>query len=94
MAATSIDKLAESFENPKISPTDSDPMYAIIHSLQKLLNSNVASVSTNIRYGTLGHLCLTISSTVYSTLSTTLFIPPPNTRVAPVVPAGATVNEA
>ena len=42
--------------------------YATIHSLHKLLNSNVVSISTKLGCGTIGHLNLNISPTVYVTL--------------------------
>ena len=90
MAAPSVDKLVESFENPNIPPIDGEPTYATLHEIHELLNSNTASVSTNIGCSTLGHLCLTLSPTVYATLSTTRFIPPLNTGATPVIPAGTT----
>ena len=62
--------------------------------MHKLLNSNAASVTTNLGCSTLVHLCLTLSPTVYATLSTTRFIPPLNTGATPVIPAGATVPKA
>ena len=68
-------------------------MYAIIHSLHELLNSNTASVCTNLVCGNLGHLCLTLSPTIYVTLLVTLAVPLSNTDAAFVIPAGATVPE-
>ena len=90
MAATSVDKLVESFKNPTIPLIDGKPTYATIHSLHKLLNSNTASVSTNLGCGTLGHLCFTLSLTFYTTLLATRVVPPPNSVATPVIPAGAT----
>ena len=72
----SVDKLVESFKNPNIPPIDGEPTCAILHAMQKLLNSNATSVSTNLGCSTLGHLCLTLSPTVYTTLSTTRVVPP------------------
>ena len=66
MAATSVDKLAEGFKNPTIPLIDGKPMHATIHAMHDLLNSNAASVNTNLGCGTLGHLCLTLSPTVYT----------------------------
>ena len=94
MAAPSIDKIVEIFENPSIPPIDSKLTYTMHHSKHDLLNSNTASVNTNLGCGTLGHLCLTLPPTVYTTLSTTQVIPPPNTGATPVVPEGATGPEA
>ena len=89
MAATSVDKLVESFEKPTIPPINGKPTYATIHSLQKFLNSNMASVSTNLRCGTMGHLCLTLSFTVYKTLLETQVVTPTNHGAAPIIPEGA-----
>ena len=68
MAAPSIDKLLESFENPSIPPIDGKPTYVTLHAMHEILNSNAASVNTNLGCGTIGHLCLTLSPTVYATL--------------------------
>ena len=61
--------------------------------MHELLNLNAASVSTNLGCGTLGHLCLTLSPTVYVTLSTTRVIPPLNPGATPVIPARETGPE-
>ena len=58
--------------------------------MHEVLDSNAASVTANLGCGTLGHLCLTLSPTVYATLSTTRVVPPPNPGATPVIPAGAT----
>ena len=94
MAAPSVDKLAESFENPHIPTIDGEPTYATLHGMHDLLEFNAASVATNLGGGTLGHLFLTLSPTVYSTLSTTIVVVPLNTSTTPVIPAGATGPEA
>ena len=90
MTAISVDNLVKSFEKPKIPPIDGKPMFTTIHSLYELLNSNVASVSTKLRWGMLGNLCLTLSPTFYATLLATQVVPPPNPGAAPVIPAGST----
>ena len=90
MAAPSVDKLVESFETPSIPTIDGKLMYATLHAMHELLNSNAASVNTNLGCSTLGYLCLTLSPTVYATLSTAQVVPPPNTGATPVIPAGAT----
>ena len=83
MAAPSVDKLIESFENLSIPSIDGDPTYTTLHAIHKLLKSNAAC-------GTLSHLCLTLSPTVYATLLTTRVFPPLNPGATPVIPAGAT----
>ena len=94
MAAPTVDKLVERFENPHIPPIDGEPTYATLHGMHKLLNSNAASVTTNLGCRTLGHLCLTLSPTVYATPSTTRVAPHLNTGANPFILAGATVPEA
>ena len=90
MSATSVNKLIDSFENPTIPLINSKPIYARIHSLHKLLNSNLVSARNNLGCGTVGHLCLNLYPAVYATLSATKVVPPPNTGAAPVILAGAT----
>ena len=62
--------------------------------MHNLLNSNTASVNTNLGYGTLGHLCLTLPPTVYTTLLTTRVGPPINPGATPFILEGATGPEA
>ena len=93
-AAPSVNKIMESLENPSIPMIDREPTYATLHAMQDILNSNAASVTTNLGCGTLGHMCLTLYPTVYATLSTTRVVPPPNTGATPVIPADATGPEA
>ena len=90
MAPPSINKLVESFEKPNIPPIDGETTYATLHAMRDLLNSKLASVSTNLGCGTLGHLCLTLSPTVYATLSTIRVAPPLNIGATTVIPAGTT----
>ena len=89
MAAPSVDKLVKSFENPNIPPIDGEPMYATLHAMHELLNSNAASVTTNLGCGTLGHVCFTLFPTIYATLSTTRVVPPLDPGATPVILAGA-----
>ena len=56
MAAPTVDKLVESFENPDIPLINGDPTYVTLHGMYELLNSNAASVATNLICGYLGHL--------------------------------------
>ena len=54
------------------------------------LNSNAASVQSNLGCGTLGLLFLTVSPAVYATLSTTAFVSPVNPGTEPSIPTGYT----
>ena len=94
VAAPSVNKLVESFENPSIPLIDWEPTYVTLHAMHKLLKLNAASVTTNLGCGTLGHLCLNLSPTVYATLLTTRVVPSFNPDTTPVIPAGATRPEA
>ena len=94
VSAPSVDKLVEIFENPSILAIGGEPTYATLHSMHKLLDSNTASVNTNLGCGTLVHLCLTLSPTVYATLLTKQVVPPTNPRARPLILADATGPEA
>ena len=94
MAAPSVDKIVESFENPSIPLIDGEPTYTTLQAIHDLLKSNAASVTTNLGCSTLRLLCLTLSPSGYATLSTTLVVPPHNTGATPVIPEGATGPEA
>ena len=94
MAATSVDKLVESFENPSIPPIDNKPTFATLHAMHKLLESNAASVNTNLGCGNIGYLCLNLSPTIYVTLSIKRVVPPPSPRATPVIPADTTGTKA
>ena len=56
MAAPTVNKLVKRFKNPHIPPIDGEPTYAMLHGMHELLNSNTASVATNLGCGTLFHL--------------------------------------
>ena len=94
MASISVDKLVNKLENPTIPLIYVKSTYVTIHAKQDIIKLNTASVNTNLICGTLGHLCLTLSPTVYATLLTIRFIPPPNPGATLVIPAGITGPEA
>ena len=48
MAAPTVKKLVDSFENLHIPPINGESTYATLHRMHKLLNSNSASVATNL----------------------------------------------
>ena len=86
----SIDKIVDGFPFPTINPIVRTPNYESIAEIHLRLNSNAASVQSNLRCGTLGLLFLTISPAVYSTLLTVAFVPPVNPGTKPNIPSGAT----
>ena len=75
---SSIEKIVDRFPFPKIDPIIGTPYYESIADIHLKLNSNAASVQSNIRCGTLGLLFLTVLPAVYATLSTSTFVPPVN----------------
>ena len=94
MAATSANKIAEGFKNPTIPPIDGKPTHTNIHAMHDLLNSNAASVNTNLGCSTIGHLCPTLPPTVYAIFLETRVVTPPNPGAKPVILAGATGTKA
>ena len=65
---TTLDKIVDGFPFPKISPIAGAPNYETIAKVHLELNSNAASVQSNLGCGTLGLLQLTVSPAVYATI--------------------------
>ena len=61
---TSIDKIVDGFPFPTIPPIVGTPTYNTISEVNLKLNSNSAYVQSNLVYGTLGLLQLTVSPAV------------------------------
>ena len=87
---SSIEKTVDGLPFPTINPIIGTPDYESIADIHIKLNSNAASVQSNLGCGTLGLLFLTVSPAVYAILSTTAFIPPVNPGPKPSIPTGAT----
>jgi hypothetical protein len=83
--ATSIDKLLEGFPHQTLVPITGKPHYEAIATLTRKLNTNAASVQSELGGGALGHPTLTISITSYATLSDTAFAIPANPGPTPNV---------
>ena len=62
------------------------PAFNTLEALKLFLGTNSASVISHLGNGALGLLWIIISDTVYDTLSCTLFIPPANPGLIPVIP--------
>ena len=75
---SSIEKIVDGFPFPTIDPIIGTPDYESIADIHLKLNSNAASVQSNIVCGTHGLLFLTVSPAVYTNLSTTTFVLPVN----------------
>ena len=87
---TAIDKIVDGFPFPMIPPIFWTPTYNTIAKVNLKLNSNVASVQSNLYCGTLGLLQLTVSPAVYNTLSSTAFIVNVNPGSEPIIPDNST----
>ena len=87
---SSIEKIVDGFPFPTINSIIGTPDYKSIADTQLKLNSNAASVQSNLGCGTLGLSFLTVSPTVYATLSTTEFFLPVNPGPEPIIHTGST----
>lgn len=89
----SVDSLLEGFPHTTVPPILGQPSYETITNVLRLLNSNAASVQSELGGGQLGHLGLTVSPAVYATLSADPFVVPPNPGPTGTVPAHATAPQ-
>ena len=87
---TPIDNILGGFTFPAIPPIVGTPTYNTIAEVNIKLNSNTASVQSNLGCGTLGLLQLTVSIAVYNNLSVTSFVVPVNPGSAPDISAKST----
>ena len=87
---TTPDKIVESFPHPTIMPIVGQPTYETLAEIHLKLNTNAASVHSNLGNGLLGLLFLPVSPAVYNTQSATPFIPPENPGPTADIPAHAT----
>ena len=87
---TATDKIVDGFPFPTIPPIVGTPTYNTIAEVNLKLNSNSASVQSNLGCGTLGLLKLTVSPAIYNTLSATPFVVPVNPGSVPITPANST----
>jgi hypothetical protein len=85
MAATSVESFIEGFPYSIIPPIEGLPTYESITDVTRLLNTNDASIHSELGDGQLGHLALTLSPAVYATLSAIPFVAPPNPGPVPVL---------
>ena len=83
---TAINKIVDSFLFPTISPIIRAPNYETIAKVHLKLNSNAASVQSNLKCGTLDLIHLIICPAVYATLSATAFVAPVNPGAEATIP--------
>ena len=72
---STIDKIVEGFPFPTIDPIIGEPNYEKIAEVHLKLNSNAASVQSNLGCGTLGLLYLTLKPAVYATVAANNTLP-------------------
>ena len=87
---STIDNILDGFPFPTITMIVRPPNFETISELHMNLNSNKAPVQSNLSNVPLGLLYLTVSTTVYTTLSATIFIVPVNPGSELITPDGAT----
>ena len=87
---TAIGKIVDDFPFPTIPPIVGTPTYYTIAEVNLKLNSNSASVQSNLGCGTFGLLQLTVSPAVNNTLSSIAFITTVNPGSVPIIPANST----
>ena len=87
---TAIDKIVDGFKFPTIPPISGTPTYHTISEVNLKLNSNSASVQSNLSCGTLGLIQLIVSPALYNTLSVTTFDVNVNPGSSPDIPANST----
>ena len=88
---TAIYKIVDGFPLPKSIVRT--PTYNTIAEVNLKLNSNSASVQSNLGYGTLGLLKMTVSLSVYNTLLSISFIVPVNPGSIPIIPTNSTGSQ-
>ena len=94
MPSDSIDNIIDAFPHATLTRIEGIPTFTTIRHMQVELNSNSASIHSNLGDGQLGHLYLTISPTVYATLSAQEFLIPENPGALPQIPGNATSRQA
>src|SRR5688572_2842431 len=85
-----VDSIVDGFPHSTIPPILGMPSYATIAKMHLKLNTNAASVNSNLGNGQLGLLHLTITNQVYNKLSNVPFVVPVNPGAKPNIAANAT----
>ena len=88
--STTIDKIVYGFPFQTIPPIVGTPTYNTIAEVNLKLNSNPASIQSNLGCGTLGLLQLTVSPAVYNTFLSNAFIVPINPGSVLIISANST----
>ena len=73
---STIDKPIETFQIPSLTKIVGMPIYETIKIINDELSTNAATIPTTLGGGNLGHVAITVSPTIYATLSNTPFVAP------------------
>jgi hypothetical protein len=84
-----VDDVNNGFEHPTIALIRGEPNYETIHSVQKLINANAASLHSYHGGGNHEHLGAIISPTRYAAISPVIFVAPTNPGRTTTIPADA-----
>ena len=85
-----IDKIVEGFPHPTITPIIGIPTYESISEIHIKLNSNAASVHSELGNGALGLLALTVTPAVHNTLAGVPYVTAVNPGQMVTIPPGST----
>ena len=77
---TSVEKVIDGFATPTLTSIVGMPDYESIKLVNDELTGNAFGVRTNLGCGTVGYSRLTLTPTVYATLSAVPFVAPPQSR--------------
>jgi hypothetical protein len=90
MSNSDATKITDNFPHKSIHPIVGQPSYETIKDLHLKLNENAVKVHSNLGNGLLGYLGVTVSPSIFNTLSNIPFVIPPNPGIAPIFPNDAT----
>ena len=90
---TDIDNIIGQFLHPAIPAIRDAPTYEHISFTNIMLNTNAASIHTNLGDGKQGYLSLTISASQYAKVLSVTFVPPTNPGVTAVISDNATATQ-
>ena len=90
---SSSEKIIKGFSQPTIMLIVGQLCFDTLKELKLCLSINAASIISHLGNNALGLLWLTVSSTVFNTLSFATFIPPVNPGSIPIIPPCATAAQ-
>jgi hypothetical protein len=86
-SSLTVDDVINGFKHPTIAPIRGETNYETIHSVQKRLNANTASVHSYLGGGNHGHLNAIISPNRYAAIIPVPFVAPTNPGYTATIPA-------